>query len=79
MSDEEDEVKVHFTDDIEGGEAGEPSSGEEGEIKGMTPQRVAHTHVHCVVAGQILCIESRKYSFHVHTTEFIVLDRRVVS
>ena len=35
MSDEEDEVKVHVTDDIEGGEAGEPSSGEEGEIKGM--------------------------------------------
>ena len=35
MSDEEDEVKVHVTDDIEGGEAGEPSSGEEGEIKGV--------------------------------------------
>ena len=36
MSDEEDEFKVHATDDIEvgGGEAGEPSSGEEGEIKG---------------------------------------------
>lgn len=36
MSDEEDEFKVHVTDDIEvgGGEAGEPSSGEEGEIKG---------------------------------------------
>ena len=35
MSDEEDEFKVHVTDDIEvGGEVVEPSSGEEGEIKG---------------------------------------------
>ena len=35
VSDEEDEFKVHVTDDIEvGGETGEPSSGEEGEIKG---------------------------------------------
>ena len=34
-SDEEDEFKVHVTDDIEGGEPGEPSSGEEGEIKGV--------------------------------------------
>ena len=33
-SDEEDEVKVHVTDDIEGGEAGDRSSDEEGEIKG---------------------------------------------
>ena len=35
MSDEEYEVKVHATDDIEGGDGGEPSSGEEGEIKGV--------------------------------------------
>lgn len=34
VSDEEDEVKVHVTDDIEEGEARELSSGEEGEIKG---------------------------------------------
>ena len=39
VSDEEDEVKVHATDDIEGGEAGDPSSGEEGEIKGMDDKR----------------------------------------
>ena len=39
VSDEEDEVKVHATDDIEGGEAGDPSSGEEGEIKGTDNKR----------------------------------------
>ena len=39
MSDEEDEVEVHATDDIEGGEPGDPSSGEEGEIKGMDDER----------------------------------------
>lgn len=39
MSDEEDEVEVHATDDIEGGEAGDPSSGEEGEIKGTDDKR----------------------------------------
>ena len=33
-SDEEDEVKVHVTDDIEETEGGDHSSDEEGEIKG---------------------------------------------